>query len=223
MKPSTPRAAASLILLRHGGRHGDRAIEVLLVRRSPESSFMPGVWVFPGGVVEPDDVAAEAKAGRPRRSVRPRAPRLRSARAWRGGRDRAAGAHRPAPVVAVDHSGGRPRSLRHSLLRDPRAASFAGQAGRSRDDRGDLDLAGRGSGTPRGTICLSSSRRSSTWSRSCRTRAPTRCSRRLATDRSSRSCRGWSARARPCAWSSPANPATSARRSESDARTMFRS
>lgn len=63
MQPSTPRAAASLILLRHGGHHGERAIEVLLVRRSPESSFMPGVWVFPGGVVEPEDVAAEARRG----------------------------------------------------------------------------------------------------------------------------------------------------------------
>jgi 8-oxo-dGTP pyrophosphatase MutT (NUDIX family) len=63
MTTATPRPAASLILLRHGGGHGERGIEVLLVRRSPESSFMPGVWVFPGGVVEPDDVAAQAQGG----------------------------------------------------------------------------------------------------------------------------------------------------------------
>lgn len=66
MTPATPRPAASLILLRRGGRHRQRGVEVLLVRRSPEASFMPGVWVFPGGVVEADESVApevEAKAG----------------------------------------------------------------------------------------------------------------------------------------------------------------
>jgi 8-oxo-dGTP pyrophosphatase MutT (NUDIX family) len=29
-----------------------RGVEVLLVRRNPAARFMPGVWVFPGGVVE---------------------------------------------------------------------------------------------------------------------------------------------------------------------------
>lgn len=28
---------------------------MLLVRRNPDARFMPGVWVFPGGVVEEDD------------------------------------------------------------------------------------------------------------------------------------------------------------------------
>jgi 8-oxo-dGTP pyrophosphatase MutT (NUDIX family) len=61
--PATPRPAASLILLRRGGKHRQRGVEVLLVRRSPEASFMPGVWVFPGGVVEADEsVAPEVKA-----------------------------------------------------------------------------------------------------------------------------------------------------------------
>ena len=55
MTTATPRPAASLILLRRGGRHRQRGVEVLLVRRSPEASFMPGVWVFPGGVVESDE------------------------------------------------------------------------------------------------------------------------------------------------------------------------
>jgi 8-oxo-dGTP pyrophosphatase MutT (NUDIX family) len=37
---------------------------VLLVRRNPEASFMPGVWVFPGGVVEADErVPGELSAG----------------------------------------------------------------------------------------------------------------------------------------------------------------
>jgi 8-oxo-dGTP pyrophosphatase MutT (NUDIX family) len=52
---TAPRPAASLILLRRGGRHTDRGLQVLMVRRSTQASFMPGVWVFPGGVVEPDE------------------------------------------------------------------------------------------------------------------------------------------------------------------------
>jgi 8-oxo-dGTP pyrophosphatase MutT (NUDIX family) len=59
-EPATPRPAASVILLRRGGKHADRALEVLLVKRSEESSFMPGVWVFPGGTVDPGDGADEA-------------------------------------------------------------------------------------------------------------------------------------------------------------------
>ncbi|MFN8216976.1 MAG: NUDIX hydrolase [Solirubrobacterales bacterium] len=58
--PSTPRAAAGVVLLRRGGRHRDRALEVLLLRRSQEAKFMPGVWVFPGGAVDAADGAAEA-------------------------------------------------------------------------------------------------------------------------------------------------------------------
>jgi 8-oxo-dGTP pyrophosphatase MutT (NUDIX family) len=58
MATATPRRAASLILLRGGARHGDRGLEVLLVQRNPTASFMPGVWVFPGGVVEPEEPLA---------------------------------------------------------------------------------------------------------------------------------------------------------------------
>lgn len=48
-----------MILLRRGGRHRQRGVEVLLVRRSDSASFMPGVWVFPGGAIEPaEDPAA---------------------------------------------------------------------------------------------------------------------------------------------------------------------
>jgi 8-oxo-dGTP pyrophosphatase MutT (NUDIX family) len=56
-----PRPAATLILLRRGGRHADRGVEVLMVRRTEAASFMPGAWVFPGGAVD----ASEATAGRP--------------------------------------------------------------------------------------------------------------------------------------------------------------
>ncbi len=53
--PATPRAAASVVLLRRGGRHKDRALEVLLLKRADSAKFMPGVWVFPGGAVDPAD------------------------------------------------------------------------------------------------------------------------------------------------------------------------
>jgi 8-oxo-dGTP pyrophosphatase MutT (NUDIX family) len=51
-QPATPRPAATIILLRRGGKHSERGVEVLLVQRNPQARFMPGVWVFPGGVVE---------------------------------------------------------------------------------------------------------------------------------------------------------------------------
>ena len=58
--PSTPRPAASVVLLRRGGKHSQRALEVLLLRRSEEARFMPGVWVFPGGSLDEADGAEEA-------------------------------------------------------------------------------------------------------------------------------------------------------------------
>lgn len=59
-EPATPRPAASIVLLRRGGRHGDRALEVLLLKRAEEANFMPGVWVFPGGSVDDGDGEDEA-------------------------------------------------------------------------------------------------------------------------------------------------------------------
>lgn len=58
--PSEPRPAASVVLLRRGGKHGDRELEVLLLKRSEQAKFMPNVWVFPGGAVDPDDGEEEA-------------------------------------------------------------------------------------------------------------------------------------------------------------------
>lgn len=58
--PSEPRPAASVVLLRRGGKHGDREFEVLLLKRSEEAKFMPNVWVFPGGAVDPEDGEDEA-------------------------------------------------------------------------------------------------------------------------------------------------------------------
>jgi len=46
-----PRDAASLILLRGHGRD----LELLAGRRPGHVKFMPGVWVFPGGAIDPED------------------------------------------------------------------------------------------------------------------------------------------------------------------------
>ena len=51
----TPIPAASVIVLR------DEPLEVLLLRRNENSSFVPGAWVFPGGAIE-DGEAPEAAA-----------------------------------------------------------------------------------------------------------------------------------------------------------------
>src|SRR5947209_15352032 len=45
---TTPRPAASVIVLRGGGE----ALEVLLVKRNPAARFMGAAWVFPGGAVD---------------------------------------------------------------------------------------------------------------------------------------------------------------------------
>lgn len=50
----TPLPAASVIVLR------DAPLEVLLLRRSGNSSFVPNAWVFPGGIAEEDDLRVTA-------------------------------------------------------------------------------------------------------------------------------------------------------------------
>ena len=50
----TPLPAASVIVLR------DAPLEVLLLRRNENSSFVPNAWVFPGGVIEPGERAEDA-------------------------------------------------------------------------------------------------------------------------------------------------------------------
>jgi 8-oxo-dGTP pyrophosphatase MutT (NUDIX family) len=59
--PAKPRDAATLILLRDCRQHG-LGIEVLLLRRHARSAFLPGVYVFPGGVVEETDFTPEMAA-----------------------------------------------------------------------------------------------------------------------------------------------------------------
>lgn len=61
--PAVPRAAATVLLL----RDGPDGIEVFMATRHQGSSFMPGILVFPGGAVDPDDaepgLIAAASAG----------------------------------------------------------------------------------------------------------------------------------------------------------------
>jgi 8-oxo-dGTP pyrophosphatase MutT (NUDIX family) len=54
--PTTPRQAASVIVLRGRGE----GLEVLLVRRNPAARFMGGVWVFPGGAVDAHEGEGDA-------------------------------------------------------------------------------------------------------------------------------------------------------------------
>jgi 8-oxo-dGTP pyrophosphatase MutT (NUDIX family) len=59
-EPAVPRPAASVVLLRRGGKHAEKALEVLLLKRTESAKFMPGVWVFPGGAVDAADGEDEA-------------------------------------------------------------------------------------------------------------------------------------------------------------------
>ena len=53
--PVVPRPAATTLILRQGAP----GLEVLMVRRSLQASFMPGAYVFPGGGVDAQDGSAE--------------------------------------------------------------------------------------------------------------------------------------------------------------------
>ena len=53
-----PRLAATTLIVRDGAP----GLEVLMVKRSPTASFMPGAYVFPGGAVDAADGAADALA-----------------------------------------------------------------------------------------------------------------------------------------------------------------
>ncbi len=59
--PAKPRDAATLILLRDSCQPSG-GTEVLLLRRHARSAFLPGAYVFPGGVVEETDFAPEMAA-----------------------------------------------------------------------------------------------------------------------------------------------------------------
>lgn len=58
MADITPLPAATVTLV----RDADRGLEVLLLQRNLQSGFMPGMFLFPGGALDPDDAAAEVSA-----------------------------------------------------------------------------------------------------------------------------------------------------------------
>ncbi len=62
-EPAATRAAATVLLLRDAPGGG---LEVLMTRRSPQASFAPGAYVFPGGAIDPQDAesATHAQAAR---------------------------------------------------------------------------------------------------------------------------------------------------------------
>lgn len=62
--PATPLPAATVMLMRHGGRHRSAGLELLMLRRGAAARFMPGVWVFAGGIVDGED-RREAARGAP--------------------------------------------------------------------------------------------------------------------------------------------------------------
>jgi 8-oxo-dGTP pyrophosphatase MutT (NUDIX family) len=59
---SDVRLAATVILV----RPSPEGFEVLLLRRSEQSAFMPGAFVFPGGAVDPSDYERDAEPPDPR-------------------------------------------------------------------------------------------------------------------------------------------------------------
>jgi glyoxylase-like metal-dependent hydrolase (beta-lactamase superfamily II)/8-oxo-dGTP pyrophosphatase MutT (NUDIX family) len=76
--PATPRPAATLLWLRDSAA----GPEVLLTRRSPTASFLPGVFVFPGGRIDAEDAGAldlvhGAAAGHPAEGLTPALAALR--------------------------------------------------------------------------------------------------------------------------------------------------
>ncbi|MGH9097760.1 MAG: NUDIX hydrolase [Acidimicrobiales bacterium] len=57
------RDAATVILVRDGADDaGEPTIEVCMLRRNLESEFVAGVYVFPGGAVEPEDFGDDIEA-----------------------------------------------------------------------------------------------------------------------------------------------------------------
>ncbi|MCZ4316918.1 MBL fold metallo-hydrolase [Comamonadaceae bacterium G21597-S1] len=59
-EPAPLRPAATVLLLRDGAQ----GVEVLMTRRSPNASFAPGAYVFPGGGIDAADAAAHHLARR---------------------------------------------------------------------------------------------------------------------------------------------------------------
>ena len=124
-EPAEPRPAASVVLLRRGGKHAERALEVLLLKRTESAKFMPGVWVFPGGAVDPED--GEGEAGYRACAVRELAEE--AAIELPADEELVLFSRWITPEVVST-------ALRRLVLPRPRPRPHAAQAGRGRDDRG---------------------------------------------------------------------------------------
>lgn len=59
-EPVKVRPAATVLLL----RDGPQGLEILMTRRSPTASFLPGAYVFPGGGIDAADANSHAQARR---------------------------------------------------------------------------------------------------------------------------------------------------------------
>lgn len=64
-RPVRPRDAASLLIWREHAQ----GLQVLMGRRGSRARFVPGVYVFPGGVLEPHDRTLSARMGAHPRSA----------------------------------------------------------------------------------------------------------------------------------------------------------
>ena len=116
--PATPRPAATVILLRRGGKHAERGLEVCLGQRNPGARFMPGVWVFPGGAVDAAD--GEGEPGF----------RAAAARELEEEVGISVPAERAGPVLALDHTSGGADPLRYALLSGARPSPLPSEARR---------------------------------------------------------------------------------------------
>lgn len=106
------RQAATVLLLRESAG----ALEVLMMRRAAAVAFMGGLWVFPGGRMEPDDHSPRALARIPGDALRPCSGRLYSLEGEQLPADLALGLHvaacretfEEAGVLLARDAGGRP-------------------------------------------------------------------------------------------------------------------
>lgn len=95
------RQAATVLLLRESAG----ALEVLMMRRAAAVAFMGGLWVFPGGRLEPDDHSPRALARIPGQAMRPCGERLHSLEGQRLPAELALGLHVAACRETFEEAG----------------------------------------------------------------------------------------------------------------------
>ena len=62
-EPVKTRPAATVLLMRDAlADNGETVLEVLMTRRSPNASFLPGAYVFPGGGIDAHDASPQSHA-----------------------------------------------------------------------------------------------------------------------------------------------------------------